>query len=272
LFAALLYGSADFCGGLATRRNSMIAVTLCSQACGFILLLLVRPFFHDHALPSDYLFGALSGLCGGVGIALLYHALSVGKMGVVSPITAVLASAVPLTIGILRGERLSIVQIVGILAALVAIVMISFSTEEGGTREFATAGVKEAVASGVVLGGFLFFLSYTHRAAGLDNLVAARVASIAVLAAGGFVLRQALLPQKSDAPLVVLTGALDMTANALFVLATFNGYLSIAAVLTGLYPAGTVFLARVVLNERLRGMQKAGVGLALAGVLLIALR
>lgn len=272
LLAAAFYGSADFCGGLATKRSAMVAVAICSQFAGLILLLIVRPFIPAHAQLPDYVFGALAGICGGLGVALLYHALSIGKMGVVSPITAVLASAVPLGIGVARGEHLSGLQYAGIAAALVAIVMISFSTEESGTREFATAGVKEAIACGMILGGFLFFLSYTHRAAGLDNLLAARIASIGVLAATGFALRQPYLPRRIDLPLVIVTGVLDMTANALFVLATFAGYLSIAAVLTGLYPASTVLLARIVLNERLRSIQKAGVGLALAGVLLIAVR
>jgi drug/metabolite transporter (DMT)-like permease len=250
----------------------MLAVTLCSQAAGFALLLLVRPLLHSHAVPADYLYGALGGICGGLGVALLYRALSIGTMGIVSPITAVLAAALPVAVGVARGERLMPAQILGIAAALVAIVLISFSSDGGGGGRRTTAGVKEAVACGVLLGGFYLFLSYTHRAAGIDNLLAARVASIAMLGVLAAIFRQPLLPQRADAGLVLLTGALDMTANALFVLATFNGYLSIAAVLTSLYPASTVFLARIVLHERLRAVQKAGVGLALAGVVLISLR
>jgi drug/metabolite transporter (DMT)-like permease len=236
------------------------------------LLLLVRPFIPSHAVPSDFFYGALGGLCGGIGLALLYHALSIGKMGVVSPITAVLGAALPLGIGVARGEHLSALQFTGIAAALVAIVMISFSSEDDGRREFATAGVKEAIASGLFLGGVYVLLSYTHPAAGLDNLLAARIASIAILLTGGLVLRSRLVPRREDLALVIGAGMLDMTANALYVLATLRGYLSIAAVLTSLYPASTVFLARIVLHERLRGMQKAGVVLALAGVMLISVR
>ena len=272
LFAALFYGAADFCGGLATKRSAMVAVTLCSQAAGFALLLFTRPFLPAHAAASDYLFGALGGLCGGIGVMLLYHALSIGKMGVVSPITAVIAAALPLAFGVVRGEHLSALQVAGIGAAFIAIGMISFSSEDGGRREFSTAGVKEAIACGIALGGFYLFLSFTHPAAGLDNLIGARIGSIAVLLLAGLVTRAAFVPQRADWPLVLATGTLDMSANALFVLATFHGYLAIAVVLTSLYPASTVFLARIVLNERLRGMQKAGVVLALAGVVLIAIR
>jgi drug/metabolite transporter (DMT)-like permease len=250
----------------------MVAVTVCSQAAGFAVLLIALPFFPAHPVFADFVYGALGGICGGLGVMLLYHALSIGKMGVVSPVTAVLAAALPLGVGIVRGEHLTTPQMVGIAAAFVAIVLISFSSESDGTREVSTAGLKEAVGCGLILGGFYLFLSYTHPAAGLDNLVGARVGSIAVLALTGAVARSAFLPVRADVPLVIGTGILDMTANALFVLATFHGYLSIAVVLTSLYPASTVFLARVVLHERLQWMQKAGVGLALAGVVLIAVR
>jgi len=272
LFAALFYGAADFCGGLATRRSAMLAVTLFSQAAGFVVFLIVRPLIPGHAVASDYVFGALGGACGGLGILLLYHALSIGKMGVVSPITAVIAAALPLGVGIARGEHLSGAQIVGLALALIAIVLISISEERRGTREIATAGVREALASGVAIGGFYLFLSYTHPAARLDNLIAARAASVGILLAIALVTRSQLRANRADWPLIAGAGLLDMTANALYVLATFNGYLSIAAVLTSLYPASTVLLARIVLSERLSGIQKAGVVFALAGVVLVSLR
>lgn len=250
----------------------MVAVAVLSQAVGFGLLLIVLPFTPSHAVASDYLFGALAGLCGGLAVTLLYHALSVGKMGIISPITAVLAAALPLIFGTIRGDRLTFGQIAGLVLALVAIVMISLSFEATGKREIATAGVREAIVTGFLFGGFFILLSYTHPAAGLHNLLAARIASITFLLVTALVTRTPLAPARADWGLIVGAGALDMTANVLYVLATFWGYLSIAAVLTSLYPASTVFLARVVLNERLARTQKAGVAIALAAVVLIALR
>lgn len=272
LFAALFYGAADFCGGLATKRGSIFAVTLLSQASGLALLLVLLIFLPGHASAADLGWGALAGICGGLGIALLYHALSIGKMGVVSPITAVLAASVPLGLGIFRGDHLVVPQYIGIAIALIAIVLISVSFEEGGVREISTAGVKEAIASGIIIGGFLLFISFSSHAAGLTSLAAARVASIGILALVAVVARASLQPPAGTLGLVLFTGAIDMTANALYVLATYNGYLSIAAVITSLYPASTVFLARLILNERLMMSQKFGVGLALAGVALIAFR
>ncbi len=272
LCAALFYGAADFCGGLATKRTPVLAVAVLSQGIGFVVLLAILPFFPAHPEFSDYLWGAASGVCGGLGLALLYHALSIGKMGVVSPITAVIAAAIPLCIGVLRGEHLTPLQVSGIVFALIAIVLISMSFEPGGTREISTAGVKEAIASGLVLGGFLFFLSCARPASGLHVLVSARIASTLFLAIVAVASRTSFRPQKGTLGLILGGGAIDMMANAFYVLATFNGYLSIAAVLTSLYPAGTVFLARIVLKERLAAVQKFGVALALAGVALIALR
>jgi drug/metabolite transporter (DMT)-like permease len=272
LLSAVFYGAADFCGGLASRRSAILAVTLFSQSAGFVALLLVHPFISGHAVATDYLFGAFGGVCGGIGSALLYHALSTGKMGVVSPITAVLAASVPLGVGVVRGEQLSLAQIFGLILALVAIVLISLSHERPGEREIATAGVREALGSGVFLGAFLVFLSYTHPAARLDNLLSARVASIAVLSVIALASRAELKAQRADWPLIAGAGVLDITANALYVLATLNGYLSIAAVLTSLYPASTVLLARIALNERLARVQKAGVAFALAGVVLVSVR
>ncbi len=271
LFAAAFYGAADFCGGLATRRSSMFAVAILSQAVGFAILLVIIPFFPGHASAADYLWGLVAGVCGGLGLALLYHALSIGKMGVVSPITAVLAACMPVVVGIVRGEHLFIAQILGIGAALIAVVLISISTEDGGKLEFATAGVREAILSGVVLGGFYVFLARAGPAAGLYPLITARIGSIGFLIGLGLLLRQSLRPARGAVRLIALAGSLDMTANVLYVLATFAGYLSIAAVLTSLYPASTVFLARAVLKERLQPIQWAGATLALIGVALIAL-
>ncbi|MDP9018636.1 MAG: DMT family transporter [Candidatus Eremiobacteraeota bacterium] len=270
LLSALFYGSADFCGGLATKRSSMWSVVVVSQAVGFVLLFAVLPFVPGHATAVDYLWGAAAGVCGGLGLALLYHALSVGKMGIVSPITAVLAASLPVFAGVFHGEALSHYQVAGIVMALLAVILISTSHEETGEIEIRTAGVKEAIASGIVLGGFYLLLAKSGTQAGLYPLVAARISSIVFLVGVALVGRQPLKPTRSALPLMVAAGAIDMVANALYVLATFNGYLSIAAVLTSLYPASTVLLAWVVLKERLARVQYAGLLCALAGVLLIA--
>lgn len=271
LLAALFYGAGDFCGGLSSKRSAVLSVAFVSQSVGFVLLLGLLPFFPSTWSGGDLLWGALAGICGAAGIALLYHALSIGKMGLISPVTAVIAAAIPVLASAISGERLATTQWVGIGLALVAIVLISASFE-GGVREITTRGLKEALLSGILLGGFYIFLAHTHRESGIHNLVGARVASMLFLGALALGSRVTLRPSANALPLLLATGALDMAANILYVVATFNGVLAIAAVITSLYPASTVFLARLVLNERLRAAQWLGVVFALAGVALIALR
>ena len=275
LLAAGAYGAADFFGGVATRRSPVFAVTVVSQLGGLLFLLMILPFVPGHVSARAFEYGAAAGVCGGAGIALLYHALSIGKMGVVSPITAVLAAAFPVMAGVLHGEHLRNWQLAGIGIALLAVVLISMTSEPadnaaGRVLEFSTKGVREAIASGVILGGFLILLAHSGTTAGLYPLVSARLASTVVLVAVALIVRSSIKPAAGALPSLLGIGVLDMAANALYVAATYSGYLSIAAVLTSLYPASTVLLARILLGERLGGLQKAGVVLALAGVALIS--
>ncbi len=270
LSSAVLYGAADFCGGLASKRAPMLAVTVTSQAVGFAILLAVVWLLPATPTWRDFAWGLAAGVGGGLGIALLYHALSIGKMGVVSPITAVLAAAIPVLVQTLRGERHGVLQTTGMLIALAAIVLISYSREESGEREISTRGVKEAIASGVAIGGFILCLALAHREAGLWPLVGARVSSIALLAGIGTVTRTPLLPRSGTWKIVAFAGAIDIIANVCYVLASHLGTIAVAAVLVALYPASTVVLARGVLKERLQLSQKIGVALALVGVALIS--
>lgn len=253
----------------------MLTVVVISQGTGLLLLLLaVLPFIPAHAVASDYLFGALAGVAGAASIALLYHALSIGTMGVISPVTAVLAALIPLAFGTLVDhERVGAGQFAGIGLAIVAIALISLSKESSGEREIATAGVREAILAGIGFGAFFILLSCTHPAAGVHNLLAARLTSFTIVLVLALVTRTNLVPPRaSDLRLVAFSGLLDMSANVLYVISTFYGDLAIVAVLGSLYPAGTVALARVVLGERLSRIQQAGVACAFAGVVLIALR
>lgn len=270
LSAAAFYGAADFLGGLATRRAAMLAVTAVSQFVGLLCLLAVVPFFPGHLSERDIAWSLAGGACGGVGIALLYHALSIGRMGVVSPITAVVAAALPVAAGVARGDALRWFQSAGIAIALIAIVLISFSREESGEREIATAGVKEAILSGIAIGLFFLMLGASRPTAGFDVLIPARAGSIGLLLLLAAATRTRIVPGGGTLPIVIASGAIDMAANVMFVLSARAGNLAIAAVLTSLYPASTVLLARAVLGERLQSSQKLGVALALLGVALIA--
>ena len=274
--SAVLYGAADFTGGLTTRRASTIPVVLLSQAAGLIMLALIMPVL-PHASPTraDVLWGAAAGLTGGVGVALLYHALATGTMAVVAPTTAVCAVAIPVVVSVLLGERPMPLAVAGIALGMVSIVLVS--QQQGGTPgagepglpRSRQSGVGTALASGIAIGLFLLSFAQAGPGAGMWPLLVARTVSTTLFAvmaiAGGRSLR---MPAQVTA-LVIFAGVMDMLANALYLLATRQGPLSIVVTLSSLHPASTVLLARIVLGERLRPWQVTGVGCALAAVVLI---
>ncbi|HEY6066490.1 MAG TPA: DMT family transporter [Thermoanaerobaculia bacterium] len=270
VLSAIAYGAADFLGGLATKRGSTVfATVVCSQATGLGVVLLALPFLPPASpTATDLAWGAASGLAGGIGLALLYRGLAVGVMSVVAPVTAVCAVIIPVGVGVVLGERPTGLALAGVALALVAIVLISQSGEaEGGGR--GTTGVPIAIASGIAIGIFLVCLQRTGRSAGLWPLVPARVVSVSFFAIAGLLTGQKLVPRRESWPIVAGGGALDMVANILYLLAVRQGPLGIVATLTSLYPAGTVLLARIVLGERLRLVQLAGVACAVLAIVLI---
>jgi drug/metabolite transporter (DMT)-like permease len=273
VLSSITYGAADFLGGLATRRRSTVfAVVVCSQAAGLGLVLLALPFLPASSpAPIDLAWGGAGGLAGGIGLALLYRGLAVGVMSVVAPVTAVCAVIIPVLVGVAMSERLAAIAVLGIALAVAAIVLIS-QTGHVGEGKRARAGLPTAVVSGISIGVFLVCLERTGPAAGLWPLVAARIVSISLFVLAGIAAKQRLAPSRATLALVLGGGALDMVANILYLLAVRQGSLGIVATLTSLYPASTILLARVVLHERLRPLQQAGVACALVAIVLIVAR
>ncbi|HEV8658214.1 MAG TPA: DMT family transporter [Thermoanaerobaculia bacterium] len=270
VLSSITYGAADFCGGLATKRSSMFSVVVFSQLAGLILVLIALPLLPP-ASPTaiDFAWGAASGMAGGIGVALLYRGLAVGVMSVVAPVTAVCAVIIPLIVGVLLGERPSALAMVGVAVALAAIILVSQS-EDGRLRNRPPhSGVLIAIASGIAVGIFFVFLQRTGPPAGLWPLVAARVVSIAFFTITGKMARQTLMPRRESMAIVIGGGVLDMLANILYLLAVRHGLLSIIATVTSLYPASTIILARIVLRERLRLVQQAGVICAGVAIVMI---
>jgi drug/metabolite transporter (DMT)-like permease len=268
LGAALIFGAGDFLGGLASRRAPTLTVVIWSQAAGFALLLLALPLLPAAPTSADIAWGAAAGLFGAAAVGLLYRGLAIGAMGVVSPITAVLAALLPVAYGALQRALPSPAAVAGIAISLVAVVAISSAPTHGG--ESVRRGIPEAIAAGALFGAFFIVLAQTHANAGLYPLVGARLASAVMFTAAATVLRVQLRPPRIALAAIVGGGVCDMLANILYVLAVHTGLIAVVAVLTSLYPASTVALAAVVLHERLRAIQWVGVALALLGVGLIS--
>jgi drug/metabolite transporter (DMT)-like permease len=269
VLSSIAYGAADFLGGLATKRSTMYSVVVFSQFSGLILVLISLPFLPPSApTATDFAWGAASGLAGGIGVGLLYRGLAIGVMSVIAPVTAVCAVIIPVVVGIALGERPAGLAILGVLLAIVAIVLVSQTghIEEGKS---ATRGLPIAIGSGIAIGIFLVFLKRTGPSAGLWPLIAARVVSVAFFTMAGLMLGEKLMPRRESMQMVIGGGALDILANILYLLAVQRGLLSIVATLTSLYPASTIILARIVLRERLRLLQQAGVACAAVAIVLI---
>ena len=268
---ALIYGFADFAGGFASRRAPALAVVFTGQVASLVVLATVLVLFPAPFSPVGVAWGTGAGGMGAMALLLFYRSLSLGAMSVIAPITALVSAIVPVVAGIVFGERPSPVVLLGVVVALGAVVLVA---AEGGRLPTPAALKGPAVAGALLAGtGFGFWIILLSRApadSGFWPTFGARCTSITLLALVGLIGRRSLVPRGAPPLLVVAAGSGDLIANFLFVLASRTGLLSVTGVLLGLYPTGTVLLALLVLRERLHRVQLAGLGLAVVGVVLIA--
>ena len=274
LASALFYGAADFCGGFTARKTSTIATVFVSQLAGFVPVLLALPFLPAaHVSNSDWLWGVIAGLSGGIGVALLYQALAIGTMAVVAPITAVCAAMIPVIVAFLLGERLRHSAIIGIALAFAAIALVSQPSTRSRDRSSnlgsSSSSLLLALLAGIVVGLFFLSLARTTTGAGMWPLIAARITSVVLFGSYALTTGQSLKMNGTATKIAVTGGVLDMLANIVYMLAARAGPLSIVVTLASLYPAGTVILARIVLRERLSLAQVLGIVCAVVAVLLI---
>ncbi|MBE1532317.1 DMT family transporter [Actinomadura algeriensis] len=290
LGAALAYGVADFLGGAVSRRATALQALLWCVPVGFVVVLTAALIDGGAPTATSLTWGFAAGIAGGTGLITFYGALARGPMSVVAPVSALAAAVLPVGAGVLRGERLSTTVIAGVLLCLVAIGMVSMERDkpdqdkpdqDGPDREPAKgrltdSGPLMAALSGICFGVFFTILAAAGESGGLWPIVGSRVGNLAVvLVAVLFTLRVrggTLGPRVSGRTLIglaLLSGTLDAGANVLFVFSTQHGMLSLAAVLTSLYPAITVLLARIAYSERLRVVQQVGLAVAATGVVLV---
>jgi drug/metabolite transporter (DMT)-like permease len=273
LATAVVYGTADFLGGLAARRLRALLVVGWSQLAGWALVAVLAVVTGGSPSAADFGWGAAAGLVGAIGLAVFYRALAEGAMTVVAPVTAVCAAAVPVIAGLAGGDVVESPALVGLVLALPAVGLVA--TEPGvrpGRAELGSMG--RALLAGTAFGAMFVLLHEASPGSGLWPLVGSRLAS-ALLVGVLLLLRPALrrpglLVPRSALPLVLGAGVADMTANVLYLLAVRQGELSIVGLLSSLYPVSTVVLAAVVLHERLSRLQLAGVGGCAVAVALIA--
>ena len=268
LASAAAFGTADFLGGLATRRASALLVTLSAHLTGAVVVVPVLFLVRTPVDPASLAWGAASGVFGCAGAVVFFRALASGAMAAAAPVTAIVSAALPVLAGVLLGERPGPLAWLGVGAGLLAVGAISRGGDPSVPLERRTLML--AVGAGIGFGLFFICLSRASHDSGLWPLLGARVGSLSMLAAVILGVRMSWRAERGALRLGAVSGAVDMTANALFLLATRQGGLALVAVLTSLYPGATVLLALVILRERLRAAQLVGVALALLAVALIA--
>jgi drug/metabolite transporter (DMT)-like permease len=268
LCAALSYGLSDFNGGLFSRRGGAWAVSLLAQLGGTAFVLVVALVDGGSPGASDLAWALLAGVANGFGTAFLYRGLSSGRMGVVAPVSGVGSVLVPVVVGLATGERPGALVWVGVLLAFPAIWLVS--QEPSGGQGGRGSGLVDGVLAGLGFGTLFAALAQIPEEAGflplaLNQLVAGGAIIVVALA-----LRQPWVPRTRYALGGVISGALGSLATGLFQVATQQGFLTVAAVITSLYPGFTVLLAATVLRERVHRTQACGLALCAGAVVLVA--
>jgi drug/metabolite transporter (DMT)-like permease len=301
LAAAILYGSADFLGGAASRRARPVDVLAVTSSAGAVVLVVFALLATVGGLgghgavaaagATGLAWGVAAGAAGVVGLLFFYFGFSIAPMSVVAPVSALASTLLPLGVAIAQGERPGPGVIAGGLICLVAVVLVSMEGGPGGTEDgsesrpslaYRLRGAGFGLASGVMFGLLFLFFRNAGSSGVLWPVAVARVVG-AVLALSVWLLTRRspglglLSPDRPAGalravlPLALVSGSADASANVCYVLATRSGLFGIAVVITALYPGMTVLLARFVLGERMRLIQRIGLVLAGAGVVLVAL-
>jgi drug/metabolite transporter (DMT)-like permease len=297
LAAAVLYGSGDFLGGMATRRAHVLTVLTLVETAGVIVALAAAVVSGGPASLPGLAWGFSAGVIGGLGLIIFYVGLAAGPMSVVAPVSGLVGTVLPVAVALAEGERPGIGVYAGALLCLVAIVLVSSASQTDDPGHTGRAhpprrlgrAIAYGTASGVSFGLFFLLIRTAGQSGEVWPVAAGRMGELAIVLAAAAVLRPGLLRGlgrgkgggvgggirvgiRVGIPLAAVSaGVIDVVANLCYVAATRIGAFGLAVVLASLYPGVTVLLARVVLGERLRWIQRVGLGLAAIGILLVTL-
>jgi drug/metabolite transporter (DMT)-like permease len=271
LLAATSYGLGDFNGGMFSRRGGPWAVSLLAQLGGTVLVLLVVLVTDGSPTGTDLAWALLAGVGNGFGTAFLYRGLSAGRMGVVAPVSGVGAVVVPVVAGVAAGERPEVAVWLGIVLALPAIWLVAREPETlPASSGSLGSGLLDGILAGLGFGTLFAALAQIPEEAGFLPLALNQLIAGGAIIVVALLLQQDWVPRNRYALGGVISGVLGAVATGLFQVATHHGYLTVAAVVTSLYPAFTVLLAATVLREQVHRAQAIGLALCAAAVVLVA--
>jgi drug/metabolite transporter (DMT)-like permease len=278
LAAAVLYGGGDFIGGLATRKAHVLTVLMLVETAGAIAALIAAAISPGAVSMVGLAWGFSAGVVGGLGLIIFYVGLATGPMSVVAPVSGLVSTVLPVAVALAWGERPGAGVYAGALLCLVAIVLASSAGDGDTSRESGRRpgrAIGYGVASGTAFGLFFLLIRNAGQSGAVWPVAAGRIGELVAVLGAAAVLRRGLSGRGLDVRLLLaaaFAGVIDVVANICYVAATRTGMFGLAVVMASLYPGVTVLLARVVLGERLRWVQRAGLAIAALGVVLIAVR
>jgi uncharacterized membrane protein len=286
LAAAVLYGSADFLGGAASRQSRALSVAALSVPVGAVVMLAAAVASGGQAPTAGLGWAIAAGVFGAIGLMVFYAGLAAGPMSVVAPVSALVSTVLPVGVAVASGEHLGLPVYVGAAVCLMATVLVSLergtpartqANAAGGTflgGHPALRGLVYGTGAGAMFGIFFVCLRNAGTSGVFWPVCTARMANAAVVIAVAVLAGARPVGREAGSRVLAAaigSGVLDASANLCYVLATRAGLFGIAAVLTSLYPGITVLLARVVLRERMQAVQRLGLLLAGVGVILVTL-
>jgi len=273
LAAAVLYGTADFLGGAASRRTSALAVLSVTAPVGLTVAIIAALAAGGPIRLAGFWWAVAGGAAGGIGLIAFYAGLAAGPMSVVAPVSALVSTVLPVGVAVAQGERPGPAVVIGAVICLVAITLVSMEgSRPGPGRRAPVRGLGYGLAAGVGFGLFFLFLRDAGTSGVLWPVAESRLAGVVIALAAAVATRTRPLWWGADRrgfTMALVSGLFDATANACYVLATRAGLFGLAVVITSLYPGITVLLARLTLGERMRSVQRAGLALAAVGIILI---
>jgi len=268
LFAGIAWGTSDFTGGMVTRRIGAISTMFISYLVALSILVIIALMrLEPLSSPVDLTWGALAGIFGMVGFGFLLRGFATGRMGIVAPVSGVLATALPVVFAMFNEGLPRQWQLAGFGLAIVSIWLLSRPEKLVGRP----AGLSMAVLAGLGFGSFFIALDQIGENAVFWPLAAGRLAAGASVLVFALFTRQLTVPKVPQLGLLILLGFLDVGGNLFFLLAVQTGRLDVAAVLASLYPAVTAILARLIAKEHMTRLQVFGLGMAILAIILITI-
>lgn len=267
LAAAIFWGASDFCGGFASRKLNQFQVLLLTTVSSLLLLILFALIWRE-GLPSagNIIIAVIAGISGSIGLAALYKGLSLGNSALVSPIAGVIGAIIPTLTGLFIEGLPGFWKLIGFVLSIVGIWLVTRSGDE--SEHTNQKGLGLALLAGVGFGGFLALIAQIEGEQVFTPLIFSKLAAIFLITVL-ISIRQLPIPKPIGSPIAILTGFVDTGGNVLYFLATQFARIDVAALLSSLYPAGTVLLSSLILKEELSIRQWIGVSTCIAAIMLI---